>query len=109
MGGRLKARLIRIFPGLGDLAFDHVWTGKCAGTLDLYPHIGVHEGVHYAVGYCFAGVPMGTLFGRKLARRILGRGGGQSAFDRPVPAIPFYGGNPWFVPLAIRWMARHDR
>jgi glycine/D-amino acid oxidase-like deaminating enzyme len=109
MGERLKARILRIFPELTDLTFDHVWTGKCAGTLDLYPHIGVHDGVHYAVGYCFAGVPMGTLFGRKLARRILGLEGGKSAFDRPMPAIPLYNGNPWFVPAAIRWMSRHDR
>lgn len=109
MGERLKARLLRIFPDLRELRFDHVWTGKCAGTLDLYPHIGNHEGVHFAVGFCFAGVPMGTLFGQKLARRILGQKGGESIFDRPIPTIPFYRGNPWFVPAAIRWMSRHDR
>jgi glycine/D-amino acid oxidase-like deaminating enzyme len=109
MGTKLKARLLRIFPDLHDLRFDHVWTGKCAGTLDLYPHLGCHEGVHFATGYCFAGVPMGTLFGAKLARRILGQKGGDSAFDRPMPSIPFYNGNPWFVPAAIRWMSRKDR
>jgi len=109
MGKRLHARLLRVFPDLADLRFDHVWTGKCAGSFDLYPHIGSREGVHYALGYCFAGVPMGTLFGIKLARRILGQPGGESAFERPMPALPFYRGNPWFVPLAIRWMSRHDR
>lgn len=109
MGARLKQRLLRIFPDLTDLQFDNVWTGKCAGTLDLYPHIGEHEGVHFAGGYCFAGVPMGTLFGQKLAKRILGQAGGESIFDRKVPSIPFYRGNPWFVPAAIRWMSRKDR
>jgi glycine/D-amino acid oxidase-like deaminating enzyme len=109
MAERLRARLLRIFPDLGDLRFDHVWTGKCGGTLDLYPHIGQHEGIHFAGGYCFAGVPMGTLFGRKLARRVLGQKGGESAFDRPVPSSPLYWGNPWFVPLAIKWMSRHDK
>ena len=109
MAERLHMRLVRIFPELADLRFDHVWTGKCGGTFDLYPHIGCHEGIHYAVGYCFAGVPMGTLFGRKLAWRFLGRKGGDSAFDRPMPSNPLYWGNPWFVPYAINWMSRHDR
>jgi glycine/D-amino acid oxidase-like deaminating enzyme len=109
MAERLHMRLVRIFQQLADLRFDHVWTGKCGGTFDLYPHIGCHEGIHYAVGYCFAGVPMGTLFGQKLAWRILGRKGGDSAFDRPMPSNPLYWGNPWFVPYAINWMSRHDR
>jgi glycine/D-amino acid oxidase-like deaminating enzyme len=109
MAERLHVRLMRIFPELSDLRFDHVWTGKCGGTFDLYPHIGSHEGIHFAVGYCFAGVPMGTLFGQKLARRILGQKGGESAFDRPMPSNPLYWGNPWFVPYVINWMSRGDR
>jgi len=109
MAERLRLRLLRVFPDLGELRFDAVWTGKCGGTFDLYPHIGRHNGIHFAVGYCFAGVPMGTLFGIKLARRILGSKGGESAFDRPLPTMPFYWGNPWFVPAAISWLSRHDR
>jgi glycine/D-amino acid oxidase-like deaminating enzyme len=66
MGERLHQRLLRVFPDLGDLQFDHVWTGKCGGTFDITPRIGCHEGVHYGSGYCFAGVPMGTLFGKKM-------------------------------------------
>ena len=109
MAERLRHRLARVFPDLAELTFDHVWTGKCGGTFDITPRIGQHDGIHYAGGYCFAGVPMGTLFGLKLARRVLGARGGDSVFDTPPPAVPFYWGNPWFVPLAIRWMARHDR
>jgi glycine/D-amino acid oxidase-like deaminating enzyme len=107
MARRLHGRLVRIFPDLSDIRFDHVWTGKCAGTFDLFPHVGRHDRIHYALGYCFAGVPMATHFGRKLAQRILGQGG-ESAFDRPLPSNPFYWGNPWFVPYAIAWMSRHD-
>ena len=109
MAERLHLRLVRIFPDLSGLRFENVWTGKCGGTLDLYPHIGCHEGIHYAAGYCFAGVPMGTLFGQKLAARILGRKGGDSAFDRPLPSNSLYWGNPWFVPYGINWLSRHDR
>lgn len=109
MAERLKARLLRVFPDLKDLQFDHVWTGKCAGTFDVNPRIGCHDGVHYAGGYCFAGVPMGTLFGAKIAKRILGQPGGKSVFDRSAETRFFYRGNAWFVPYAIRWMSRGDR
>jgi glycine/D-amino acid oxidase-like deaminating enzyme len=109
MAERLQQRLLRVFPDLDELRIDHVWTGKCAGTFDMNPRIGQHEGVYYAGAYCFAGVPMGTLFGRKMAQRILGKPGGDSVFDTPVPSKFFYNGNPWFVPLALRWMSRGDR
>lgn len=109
MAERLQQRLLRIFPDLDEVRFEHVWTGKCAGTFDINPRIGSHEGVYYAGGYCFAGVPMGTLFGRKIAKRILGQKGGESVFDTPVPSKFFYNGNPWFVPLALKWMSRGDR
>lgn len=106
----LHARLLRIFPQLGSARIDNVWTGRCAGTLDLYPHVGTHGGVHYALGYCFAGVPMGTWFGIKSAERILGVRVSSSVFaDRPLPSHPLYWGNPWFVPFAMKFMSRHDR
>ena len=109
MGERLRNRLLRVFPELNDLQFDHVWTGKCGGTFDITPRIGCHEGVHYGSGYCFAGVPMGTLFGGKIARRIFGQAGGESVFDTPPPAKFWYSGNGWFVPYALKWMSRNDR
>jgi glycine/D-amino acid oxidase-like deaminating enzyme len=110
MAHRLHGRLTRIFAALGSARIDHVWTGRCAGTFDLYPHLGVHEGVHYALGYCFAGVPMGTWFGMKAARRILGSPEGDTVFsERPLTSHPLYWGNPWFVPLAIKYLSRHDQ
>jgi glycine/D-amino acid oxidase-like deaminating enzyme len=109
MGERLRHRLLRVFPDMDDLQFDHVWTGKCGGTFDITPRIGCHEGVHYGSGYCFAGVPMGTLFGQKIARRILGQEGGGSVFDTPPPTRFWYNGNAWFVPYALKWMSRNDR
>jgi len=109
MGERLHKRLLRVFPDMGGLRFDHVWTGKCGGTFDITPRIGCHGGVHYGSGYCFAGVPMGTLFGKKIARRILGEKGGESVFDTEPPSAFWYRGNAWFVPHALKWMSRNDR
>jgi glycine/D-amino acid oxidase-like deaminating enzyme len=108
---KLHAKMRRIFPQLAETAYDNVWTGRCAATFDLYPHIGSHEGLHYAMGYCFgSGLPLGILFGDKLARRILGRPGGESAFDgRNFETRAWYRGRPWFMPLLMRWYRLRER
>ena len=60
------------------------------------------------MGYNFAGLPVGTHFGIKLARRILAQQDSPSVFERaPFPCHPLYrgcaAGSPWFVPLAMRF------
>ena len=100
----------RLIGEIGTLRLSHVWTGRCAGTFDLFPHIGTIGGIHFAGGYCFAGVPMGTYLGRKAAARILGRPESQTIFaERPFPTAPFYSGKPWFVPYAMRYYDWRDR
>jgi hypothetical protein len=65
------------------------------------------------MGYCFgSGLPLGTLFGHKLAKRILGAPEAETrtAFDDLLFATRFFHwGPPWFVPLVMRWYARQDR
>lgn len=110
MATRLHAALLRILPDLAGVRLSHAWTGKCAGTFDLYPHIGLHDGVHYALGYCFAGVPMGSWMGLKAALKIMGAADGGTAFDSlPFRTLPFYTGNPWFVPLVMKYYDWQDR
>jgi glycine/D-amino acid oxidase-like deaminating enzyme len=77
----------------------------------MYPHVGAHDGIHYAMGYCFVGIPLGTHLGRKAALRILGRvEEARTAFDDlPFPTAPFYTGNPWFVPAAMKYYDWADR
>jgi glycine/D-amino acid oxidase-like deaminating enzyme len=109
MAGVLQDRLERLFPDLKGVSLARAWTGRCAGTFDLWPHLGRHEGVHYAMGYCFAGVPMGTYLGMKVARRILGAADAATVFaDRPFPTVPLYSGNPWFVPWVMRFWDVQD-
>jgi glycine/D-amino acid oxidase-like deaminating enzyme len=104
MAHRLAGELRAILPDLAETDIDDVWTGRCAATFDLLPHLGAVDGLHYAVGYCFAGVPMGTHFGRLIANRLLGQGATQSVFaDRPFPTMPLYTGNTWFVPAMMRY------
>ena len=113
LAGRLHATLVRILPDLAGAKLSFGWTGYCAGTFDFMPHIGQHDGLHFAMGYNFAGLPVGTHFGIKLARRILSQPDSQSVFDRaPFPSHPLYrgcaGGSPWFVPLAMRFFDWRD-
>jgi glycine/D-amino acid oxidase-like deaminating enzyme len=109
MGRRLHAMVSRLLPDLATVRLSRVWKGQCAGTFDFMPHIGRHGGLWYAMGYNFAGVPMGSYLGLKLAQRILCKPEGESVFGATkFPTLPFYGGNPWFVPLAMRWFDWQD-
>lgn len=105
----LHGRLRRALPDLADVRLSHVWTGQCAGTFDMMPHIGCHDGIWHGMGYNFAGVPMGSFFGLKIAQRILDMPDGASAFESAAfPSLPLYRGNPWFLPLAMRYFAWKD-
>ncbi|RUX23749.1 FAD-binding oxidoreductase [Mesorhizobium sp. M7A.F.Ca.US.011.01.1.1] len=109
LAGALRDRLVRILPDLEGVRLSRAWTGHCAGTFDFMPHIGTKDGMHFALGYNFAGIPLGTHFGEKLAARILQRGNMSSAFDvEKFPTAPFFNGSPWFVPLAMRYFDWHD-
>jgi glycine/D-amino acid oxidase-like deaminating enzyme len=110
MAGELQPRLDRLFPDLAKVSLSRAWTGRCAGTFDLWPHIAKHEGIHFAGGYCFAGVPMGTYLGQKVAQRILGSPEGKTVFaEHGFPTLPLYAGNPWFVPGVMSWWRWQDR
>ena len=43
MAGNLRRKLAHMLPRLKDVGLDFVWTGKCSGTRDLYPHIGCRK------------------------------------------------------------------
>jgi glycine/D-amino acid oxidase-like deaminating enzyme len=110
MASRLGAIISRILPDLAGVRLSHLWTGRCAATFDMMPHMGCHDGIWYGMGYNFAGVPMGTYFGRKIAQQILGLPEGRTVFDGShFPTVPLYRGNPWFVPYAMRYFDWRDR
>ena len=110
-GAQLWLDAVRIVPEIATLKISHSWTGRCAGTFDLWPHLMQHEGIHFAGGYCFAGVPMGTYLGSKAAHRILGNAAqGDTVFaERGFPTVPFYSGTPWFVPAVMKYYGLRDR
>lgn len=109
-GAQLLRDLIAIVPEAAGLKLTHSWTGRCALTFDLFPHVATHEGIHVAGGYCFAGVPMGTYLGQKAAHRILGSPEGNTVFaDRRFPPVPLLPGSPWLARQAMSWYRLRDR
>jgi len=98
-----------VFPQLKTYKIDYAWSGRVCFTFDRFPHIGSHEGVYYAVGYCGHGVAMATYFGKKLADMILGNGSPTIFSAKTFKTMPFYSGNPWFLPLVHLYFKVLDR
>jgi glycine/D-amino acid oxidase-like deaminating enzyme len=97
------------FPALADAQVSHCWTGTFALTDDWVPHIGMEEGVHYMLGCCGVGVPMSTYLGHRIALKILGQQDEPSAYERPLPTIPYWPANNLFLPAAVRAFSLRDR
>jgi glycine/D-amino acid oxidase-like deaminating enzyme len=96
----LRKGMTAVFPQLADVRVEYGWGGNVAFTRDRMPRAGRLDGVYYAGGYCGHGVAMATYLGEQIARRIAGEPIDHPLFDDRFPAIPFYAGNPWFLPLA---------
>ena len=111
----LRRLMTRIFPQLAETAITHAWSGTVAYTFDHAPHIGrIPEGkmvgVHYAMGYCGSGVGRASWFGRKAAFKILNDPEGSTPLDDlNFESRPMYSGNPWFLPVVLRWHSLMDR
>ena len=101
--------LCAIFPSLEGKNVSHVWTGNVAMTRSDLPGIGQRGGIWYALGCNGSGVALMPYLGHKVALKVLGRPEGRTAFDDiPFTAVPFYNGNPWFLPLMTWWHRRKD-
>jgi len=102
-GGKLKNRMLQMFPELGDTPIERSWFGYTGFTMDFMPKIGVHDGIHYACGYNGSGVIWASYFGHRIAQQVMGLPEGKTAFDGlPFPAIPFFSGKPWFLGTMVR-------
>ncbi|PWT80629.1 MAG: FAD-dependent oxidoreductase [Blastocatellia bacterium] len=98
----LQQDMISIFPSLASVPIEYAWGGNVAFTRNQLPHAGRFKGAHYAGGYSGHGVAMSTYLGGLTARRMSGEAFEHPFFDEDdsYPAIPFYRGTPWFLPLA---------
>ncbi len=106
----LHSRLAEIFPELGKVAVQHVWSGNVAYGFEALPTVGQQGGAFYALGYCGSGVAMSGYLGHKAALQMLEEEEGQTAFDDlPFTDRPYYHGKPWFVPVAMIGYTLRDR
>ncbi|MCZ2721921.1 FAD-binding oxidoreductase [Marinomonas sp. 15G1-11] len=83
---RLYNGLAETFPQLKGIELTHKWGGQIAHTPDVLPHL--HEpqpGILAGLGYNGRGVAMGTVMGRIMAERILGK----SAEDLEIPVTNY--------------------
>ena len=75
--------LRKLFPQLGEVRFEHAWYGKIGMTANSLPRF--HELAPRVVafsGFNGRGIAPGTVFGRELARLILGE---LTTADLPLP------------------------
>ncbi len=90
----LAAELTRIFPQLGPVTFERVWSGAVDCSLDLTATVGRtgrHDNVYYAIGYSGHGVNLTSVFGRIMADLVVGddeRWRWLPYVNRPLPYIP---------------------
>ena len=69
-----RRSLKRLFPQIGEVAFEAEWYGKIGMTADSLPRFHrLAERVVSFSGYNGRGIAPGTVFGRTLAEHILGR------------------------------------
>ncbi|MBI3514003.1 MAG: FAD-binding oxidoreductase [Proteobacteria bacterium] len=93
---KASRRVRQLFPQLGDVVWDGHSTGWVGMTADQYPHVHLlAQGVIAAVGLNGRGIAIGTLLGREVAGRVLGR----PEHEQILPLTPL-------KPLAIKPIAR---
>ena len=106
---RAESEMKKVFPQLKNVGISHVWWGYVAMNMDHLPQIAIKDGIHYIGGFCGSGVVWARWFGRKAALKVLGKADGSSAFDnQSFKPVPFYNGNPWFLPAAVGWYKFRD-
>lgn len=100
----LRSMLAGMFPSLADVKIDYSWLGNVAFHRTYLPAVFAHDGVVYASGYGGSGTVWARWLGKKAAQLALESDNAPSVFTKfcsgkPPPAIPFYDGEPWFMPF----------
>jgi glycine/D-amino acid oxidase-like deaminating enzyme len=104
----LRKGLTRVFPQVASVRVDYAWSGRVAFTRDQVPHAGKMDEAYYAGGYCGHGIAMATYLGILVGRRVAGESIDHPLFDDRFPAIPFYHGRPWFLPVVGAYYRMRD-
>jgi glycine/D-amino acid oxidase-like deaminating enzyme len=81
-----RRALARLYPMLKGMAFEHAWYGRIGMTPDALPRLHrLARNTWSFSGYNGRGISPGTVFGRELARLVLGQ---QTEADMVLPVTP---------------------
>ena len=104
----LHGALAAIFPALDDVSVDAHWQGFVAFPFDQLPKLVIRDGIIYPTGFCGSGTVWARWLGQKAALMILGMDGESVFSNLPLRTMPFYTGDPWFMPLAMSYYKLRD-
>ena len=105
----LKKNLVKIFPELIDCKVDYCWLGNVAFTKSQLPTVFQHNDIYYAAGFAGSGTVWARWLGKKAAEMAMGISNKPSVFYGSPPAkLPFYDGNPWFLPTINKYYTFKD-
>jgi glycine/D-amino acid oxidase-like deaminating enzyme len=93
---KASQRVRDVFPHIGELRWQEEVSGWVGMTTDQYPHVHrLDDNVFAAVGLSGRGIAFGTLLGREVTKRILGK----PEHEMMLPLTPLR-------PIAVRPVAR---
>jgi glycine/D-amino acid oxidase-like deaminating enzyme len=99
----LKKELVRLYPALKDVEFEHVWSGVMTFSLDMAQSAGVtgkNKNIYYGLAYAGHGVSLAFLFGKVIADMLSGRGDEWKQMPFYQHRLPAY-----IPPEPLRYMA----
>jgi glycine/D-amino acid oxidase-like deaminating enzyme len=105
---RIRERLLRVFPQVGEVRFDYVWHGFVGGTADRLPHVyELAPGVLAWTGCNGRGVALATALGQELAKACAGTPLREIAapVETRMKTLPGYG----FRGLGVAWQVARNR
>ncbi|MDT8344459.1 MAG: FAD-binding oxidoreductase [Thermohalobaculum sp.] len=108
----VRAKMLEIFPQLGDVKLTHAWGGTLAITAPRMPAFQRLDAQTLAIsGWSGSGIHMATMGGRIAAEAVAGQMEQWDVMARlPIPAFP---GGDWFrapmLALAMTWYSLRDR
>jgi len=109
--GATRARMLRVFPQLGDVRIDYAWGGHVDITLNRAPHFGrLAPNVYFLQGFSGHGIALTGIAGKLVAEAIAGTAARFDVFAR-IPHGNFPGGEALRRPalvLAMLWFRLRD-
>jgi glycine/D-amino acid oxidase-like deaminating enzyme len=106
----LERAVVKMFPQLAGIGFDHRWCGHVSVTRDFLPHLHEPEpGLIVNIGCMGRGVALETAMGDALARYTLTRDARALPFPiTRIAPIPFHGLQRLYLAAVVSWYRMRD-